>query len=119
MNYFFKENTMKAWTKLVSAGMFATAALATGAAQANDVSWTVTIGSPRPAPRVIYAPPPVVYQPPAVVYQPVYLPAPVVYSAAPVYRMPPGYAKHWKKHGYKYGDYPAYRYGRHHDRDDD
>jgi hypothetical protein len=123
---FSKEIVMKAWMKAASVSVFAAAALAAGAAQANDVSWTVTIGSPRPAPRVIYAPPPVVYSPPPVVYYPapvvyqpvyplVYQPVPVVYSAAPLYRIPPGHAKHWKKHGYKYGYQQGYARGRHDD----
>ncbi|TAG25860.1 MAG: hypothetical protein EAZ37_11480 [Burkholderiales bacterium] len=96
---------MKAWMAAASAAM----ALTTGVAHAGDVNWSVTIGSPRPAPRVIYAPPPVVYAPPPVVYhpapvvyQPVYQPVPVVY-AQPVYRIPPGHLKKWHKHGYKYG----------------
>ncbi len=93
---------MKAW--MASAAMAAT--LAAGAAQAGDVSWTVTVGSPRPVPRVIYAPPPVVYAPPPVVYHPapvVYQPVyqPVVY-AQPVYAIPPGHLKKWHKHGHRY-----------------
>lgn len=103
---------MKAW---MTAAIAATA-LATGAAQANDISWTITVGSPRPAPRVIYQPPPVayypVYQPAPVVVQPVY--QPVVY-AQPVYRIPPGHLKKWHKHGYKYGYAQGYRHGRHDD----
>ena len=79
---------MKAW--MASAAMAAT--LAAGAAQAGDVSWSVTVGSPRPAPRVIYAPPPVVYQP---VYQS------VVYTQ-PVYAIPPGHLKKWHKHSHRY-----------------
>ncbi len=86
---------MKAW---MTAAVAATA-LTAGAAFAGDVSWTVTVGSPRPAPRVIYAPPPVVYAPPPVVYQRVY--QPVVY-AQPVYAIPPGHLKKWHKHGHRY-----------------
>jgi hypothetical protein len=106
---FSKEIIMKAWM----AAAVAATALAAGAAQAGDVSWTVTVGSPRPAPRVIYAPPPVVYAPPPVVY----VPQPVVYQ--PVYHVPPGHLKHWKKHGYRHGYGHAYaqgyRHGRHFD----
>ncbi|MBS7807158.1 hypothetical protein [Variovorax sp. PCZ-1] len=115
---------MKAWMTAV----VATAALAAGAAQANDVSWTITVGSPRPAPRVIYAPPPVVYSPAPVVYQPapvvvqrVYQPVyQPVYQAAPVvYHMPHGHWKHGHKHGwkhaYKHGYHQGYRHGRHDD----
>lgn len=80
----------------------ASAAFASGAVQARDVSWSVTIGSPHPAPRVIYAPPPVIYTPAPVVYTP----APVVYQqvvyAQPVYRIPPGHLKKWHKHGHRY-----------------
>lgn len=125
---------MKAWMTVVAAAAVAST-LATGAAFAGDVSWTVTVGSPRPAPRVIYVPPPVIYQPP-VVYQPapvvyqrppvVYLPAPVVYQPAYpqvvyaqpvqyVQRIPPGHLKKWHKHAYKYGYHDGYRHGRHDD----
>ncbi len=106
---------MKVWM----AAAVAATALASGAVLANDVSWTVTIGSPRPAPRVIYAPPPVVYSPPPVVYYP----APVVYQRVyqplyqpvPVVYVHPGHAKHWKKHGYKHGYAHGYARGRHDD----
>jgi hypothetical protein len=101
---FSKENIMKAWIAAASAVM----ALAAGSATAGDVSWTVTVGSPRPAPRVIYAPPLVVYAPPQVVYQPVY--QSVVY-AQPAYAIPPGHWKHRHQHGwkhaYKHGYYPG------------
>lgn len=109
---------MKAWMATATVA----AALTAGAAQAGDVSWSVTIGSPRPAPRVIYTPPPVVYTPPPVVYTPapvVYHPAPVVYSVAPVYRVPPGHAKKWHKHAYKHGYQHGYYQGYRHGRDDD
>jgi hypothetical protein len=111
---------MKAWMTMA----VATAALAAGAAQASDVSWSVTIGSPRPAPRVIYTPPPVIYSPPPVVYTQapvVYHPAPVVVQQVvqPVYRVPPGHAKHWKKHAYKHGYHHGYHQGYRHGRDDD
>jgi hypothetical protein len=106
---FSKEIIMKAWMAAAAAVI----TLASGAAHAGDVNWTVTVGSARPAPRVIYAPPAVVYHPVPVVYQPVYQPVPVVYSAAPVYRVVPhGHAKHWRKHAYHQG----YRHGHHHDR---
>jgi hypothetical protein len=126
---FSKEIKMKAW---IAAAAFAATWVAS-AAQASDVSWTITVGSPRPAPRVIYAPPPVIYQPPPVVYYPapvVYHPTPVV--AQPVYQqvvyaqpaqqvqhIPPGHLKKWRKHAYKHGYYDSYRdgysHGRHHD----
>jgi hypothetical protein len=107
---------MKAWIAASAALM----ALATGAAQAGDVSWTVTVGSPRPAPRVIYAPPAVIYAPPPVVYHP----APVVYhQPAPVYYVSPGHAKKWHKHQHRYAYHPGAVYvvkgkgHRHHDDD--
>lgn len=107
---------MKAWMTAAAAATV----LAAGAAQAGDVSWTVTVGSPRPAPRVIYAPPPVIYQPPPVAYYPVYQPVPVVYQ--PVYAVPPGHWKHGDKHAkkaykhaYKHGYYGGYRHGGHDD----
>jgi hypothetical protein len=104
---------MKAWIAVA-----AVAALTMNAAQAGDVSWTVTVGSPQP--RVIYTPPPVIYSPPPVVYHP----APVVYSqAAPVYYVPPGHAKKWHKHQHRYAYHPGVVYvvkgkgHRHHDDD--
>ncbi len=110
---------MKAWMAAA-----ALAALTMNAAQAGDVSWTVTVGSPQP--RVIYAPPPVIYTPPPVmyypapvVYQQVYQPVyqPVVYAQPVQYvqRIPPGHLKKWHKHGYKYGYAQGYRHGRHDD----
>jgi hypothetical protein len=120
---FSKEIKMKAW---IAAAAFAAAWVAS-AAQASDVSWTITVGSPRPAPRVIYAPPPVIYQPPPVAYYPVYQPAPVVHQPAyqqvvyaqPVHGMPPGHMKKWKKHGDKHGYGDAYRQGYRHGHQDD
>lgn len=98
-----KEIKMKAW--IAMAAVATMAGLSSTAAQAGDVSWSVTIGSPRPAPRVIYAPPPVVYAPPPVVYAP----APVVYAPAPVvYQVPPGHLKKWHKHQHRYAGYPGY-----------
>lgn len=70
---------------------FATAAcaLATGAAHAGNVQWSVGISLP-PIGTVItnapvYAPAPVYYEPAPVYYQP----APVYYQPAPVYVAPP------------------------------
>jgi hypothetical protein len=103
----------------VLAALATAAAMSANTALAGDVSWSVTIGSPRPAPRVIYAPPPVVYSPPPVVYAPppvVYAPAPVVYhpapvyQAAPVYYVPPGHLKKWHKHQHRYGAYSGVAY---------
>jgi hypothetical protein len=56
----------------------------------------VEIGT-RPPPAVIYPQPIIITQPPVVVAQP------VVVSRAPVYlHVPPGHAKKWSKHCYKY-----------------
>lgn len=79
------------------------AAMFANTAQASDVSWSVTVGSPRPEPRGVYAPPPVIYSPPPVVYAPV----PLVYHAAPVYHVPPGHLKKWHKHRHRYAAYPG------------
>jgi hypothetical protein len=93
---------MKAWMAMAAAA----AALTAGAAQAGDVSWSVTIGSPRPAPKVIYTPPPVVYTPAPVVYTPAPVVVQPVYQqvvyAQPVHRIPPGHLKKWHKHGHRY-----------------
>ncbi len=76
--------------KLIAATALALAAPFATAHGDPDVSWSVTVGSPRPAPRV-YAPPPV-YTPPPVVYvqpQPVYVqPRPVYVRPRPVYVQP-------------------------------
>ncbi|MGH8810125.1 MAG: hypothetical protein ACREX0_19785 [Noviherbaspirillum sp.] len=76
-----------------------------------DVSWSLSIGSPYPAPRVVYAPPPpVVYLEPQPVYvrpRPVYVqPAAVVQYGQPYYVEEVRYKKfkhhHWKhRHGHR------------------
>ncbi len=108
---------MKAWMTAAALASI----MAAGTAQAGDVSWTVTIGSPRhtlPEPRVIYTPVPVIYTPVPVIYQPVVL-------TQPAYRIPPGHMKKWHKHSYKYGhkhdhdDGPRGHRGDRHGRDDD
>ena len=95
---------MKAWIAIA-----ALAAVSMNAAQAGNVSWTVTVGSPQP--RVIYTPPPVIYSPAPVIYSPqpvVYHPAPVVYQqAAPVYYVSPGHAKKWHQHQHRYAYHPG------------
>jgi hypothetical protein len=118
LHCFSKEIIMKAWI-----GAAALAVFTMNAAQAGDVSWTVTVGSPQP--RVIYTPPPVIYTPPPVVYRPapvVYQPAPVVYHQAPVYYVPYGHAKKWHKHQHRYAYHPGAVYvvkGKKHRDDDD
>ncbi|HUG21371.1 hypothetical protein [Piscinibacter sp.] len=115
----------------------AACALATGAARAADVHWSIGINLPpigtvvsnapvyhRPPP-VYAAPPPVVYLPPPRV---VYRPVPVVYAPPPpayYYAQPPVvvYGKGHKHHHHKahwrdrnrdgrYDDYGYYRDGR-------
>jgi hypothetical protein len=91
-------------------------------AQASDVRWSVTIGSPgyhRPPPAVVYAPPPVVYhQAPQVVYPAPYVvyqapvvvhPRPVVSHPGYIVVAPPGHHdRRWKKHHWKNGYGPGY-----------
>jgi hypothetical protein len=94
---------------LSSAKVIAAVALILGTplALANDVNWSVTIGSPYPAPQVYSPPPRVVYVQP----QPVYVrPHPVVVQSGPViYYDQPYYVterrhkkskhyRHWKRH---------------------
>lgn len=78
----------------------------------SDVNWSVSIGSPYPAPQVI-APPPVVYVQP----QPVYVrPRPVYVQPAAVVQYGPTYYveevrpkkmkhRHWKHHHHRHYDY--------------
>lgn len=80
-------------------------ALAAPLSTAGDVSWSISVGSPYPAPQVI-APPPVVYMQP----QPVYVrPRPVYVQPATVIQYGPAYYveearhkkikhRHWKHH---------------------
>jgi len=105
----------RAWVGL--AGVVA-ALSAAGTAQANDVYWSIGIHQPGvhvgvsnapPAPVVVYPAPHVIHVPPRVVYGP----PPVVVYPHPVYRTgwaPPGHAKHWHKHGYRYDDRRDHHY---------
>jgi hypothetical protein len=80
----------------LSAAALAAAALASGTAAARDnISFSISFGTPYvPAPAYVYAPAPVYFHPPPVVYaRPVYAPPRVVY-----YNTPPGHARHWDKH---------------------
>jgi len=114
--------------KLFVPPLAAVALLATGAAQAGNVAWSVGITLPAVTtvvsnlPPPVYAPPAVVVAPPPVVYLPapvVYRPAPVVWGPAPVVYVPravvraprpvvyapvPGWVPHghWRKH--RHGD---------------
>jgi hypothetical protein len=59
----------------------------------------IEIGNGAPPPPVIYRQPVIVAPPPVVVHQP----AVVVAPQPPLYLyVPPGHAKHWRKHCYKY-----------------
>ena len=92
--------------RFLLAGMGLLTAASTFAA---NVGLTVTVGEPGfygtldinnyPQPQIVYAKPVVIQPVPVgVVYEPVYL------------YVPPGHAKHWKKHCYKYNacDRPVY-----------
>lgn len=83
MQYLFKASI----SALFAAAVLAAAPLAL----ANDVNWSVTVGSAGP----VYSPPPAVYVQPAPVYvqpRPVYMrPAPVIIQPATVVRYPAPY----------------------------
>lgn len=97
-------------TKLIAAAVLSLLAPFASAGGQPDVSWSITIGSPVPAPRV-YVPPPVVYVEPPPVYvrpQPVYVrPATVVHYAPPYYveevRHKKTKHRHWK-HPHRHHD---------------
>lgn len=101
---------------MTAAKILAGAALVLGAPFAfahgqPDVRWSVSVGSPYPAPQ-IYSPPPVVYVQPQPVYvrpQPVYVErAAVVQYSQPVYVEEVRYRRfghhHWKRHYRGYDD---------------
>jgi len=109
---------MKKRIAIVFAG--AVCALASAAAHAGNVFWSVGINAPMAgtvisnvpvyaAPVPVYvAPPPVVYAPSPVVYEPrpvIYRPAPVVYGPPAYYRPVPvvgyGYRDGWE-HGHRH-----------------
>jgi hypothetical protein len=107
-----KENVMNNAIKTSAVRWMAAAALVVAApfAAAGDVSWSVSVGTPYPAP--VYTPPPVVYVQPQPVYvrpQPVYVqPATVVRYGQPYYVEEVRYKKmkphHWKHHHHGYDD---------------
>lgn len=81
--------------------LFAAAVAAvTAPALASDVGVSINVGQPgfygqinignMPAPQLIYPQPVIIQRAPGVVYQPLYL------------HVPPGHAKHWGKHCYRY-----------------
>jgi hypothetical protein len=120
-----KEHLVKKFIAMALAA--AGCALATGAANAGNVYWSVGINVPpvgtvvsnapvyvEPAP-VVYAPAPVVYAPPPVYVVPpppvyvvpraVYRPAPVVYRPVPVVAYPYHRRGEWRGHRDEYGTY--------------
>lgn len=74
-----------------------------------DVNWSISIGSPYPAPQIV-APPPVVYVQPQPVYvrpRPVYVQPATVVQYGPTYyveEVRPGKMKHkhWKRHHHRH-----------------
>lgn len=113
-----KENIMRkpvalSPSRLVAVAAFSMIAPFATASGQPDVSWSITVGSPQPAPRVVYGPPPMVYVQPQPVYirpQPVYVrPAPVAqYYGPPYYIEEVRYKKlkhrHWKRHHHGHND---------------
>jgi hypothetical protein len=118
--------------------LFGALLLAAGSAQAQDVRWSVSVGSHLPAPRpvvvyqqpqvvyqqpqVVYLPPPqVVYQQPQVIYQQpqvIYQQPQVVYQQPPVvYQQPPRVVYQPPQQVYYVP--PYWRHGRHHGHHDD
>ena len=91
---------------LIAAAGVVVAPLATAG---GDVSWSISVGNPYPAP--VYAPPPVVYVQPQPVYvrpRPVYVqPGPVVYG--PTYYVEG--ERHRKHHHHRHDRHD--RHGRH------
>lgn len=82
--------------------LFIAALLAAGSAGATDVGVSVSVGDSGFYGRIdvgtMPKPPPVIYSQPVVVES-----APVVVERPAVYlRVPPGHAKHWKKHCREY-----------------
>jgi hypothetical protein len=82
--------------------LLTTALLAGGAARATDVGVSVSVGDSGFYGRIdvgtMPKPPPVVYSQPVIVET-----TPVAVQQAPVYlRVPPGHAKHWRKHCREY-----------------
>lgn len=98
--------------RLVAAAMLAMAAPLSMAGGQPEVSWSISVGSPYPAPQV-YAPPPVVYVTP----QPVYVrPRPVYVQPATVVQYgPPMYVEEGRHHKHKHKHWKHHRQHRHYD----
>jgi hypothetical protein len=104
--------------------LFGALLLAAGSAQAQDVRWSVSVGSHVPAPRpvvvyqqpqVVYLPPPqVVYQQPQVIYQ---QPQVIYQQPQVVYQQPPRVVYQPPQQVYYVP--PYWRHGRHHGHSDD
>jgi hypothetical protein len=103
-----KTQGAKTMNKMLRAAVVATAMAGSAAAWAKvDVNVGVTIREPGVYGRVEVGtspPPPVYYPQPVVITQPVVVVGqPVVVQPAPMYLyVPPGHAKKWRKHCYKY-----------------
>ena len=106
MKQFFISTTAK-W---LAATTFVIAAPMAGA---SDVNWSISVGSPYPAPQV-YAPPPVMYVQPAPVYvrpRPVYVqPATVVQYGPTYYVEEERFRKHKRHHWKHHHDHGRYDY---------
>lgn len=103
------KSTRLALRLLAAAALMMSASGAIAGSQ-PDVNWSITIGSPQPAPR-IYMPPSAVYVQPQPVYirpQPVYVrPATIVRYDAPYYVEEVRYKKkrhHWKHRHHRHDD---------------
>lgn len=97
--------------KLFTAGVLAIATPLSIAGGQPDVNWSISIGSPYPAPQV-YAPPPVVYVQP----QPVYVrPRPVYVQPAAVVQYGPTYYVEQDRHHKKHHRHERHRGHRHYD----
>jgi hypothetical protein len=114
-----KENFMNKLIQIPAIRAIATITLTLAAPLAiaggqPDVNWSISVGSPYPAPQVYAPPPTVVYVQPQPVYvrpRPVYVqPATVVQYGQPYYyveegrhnRMKRHHWKHQHRHGYDY-----------------
>lgn len=79
-----------------------------------DINWSISVGSPYPAPQVYAPPPAVVYVQPQPVYvrpRPVYVqPATVVQYGQPYYYAEEGRHKKMKRHHWKHHHRHGYDY---------
>ena len=104
--------------RLIAAAALALAAPLAAAGGHPEVSWSISVGSSAPAPRVYAPPPPVVYVQPQPVYvapRPVYVqPATVIQYGQPYYveEVRPKRIKrhHWKRSHHYHGRDRHYGY---------